>query len=139
MRRSVISATRLVLAISLSGVWQTVLADAVTVVEGIKILDGKRAEAVFYYENNWAHFRREAVEQELVDSFELIVAGPDNDEPVDILLITRFRDPEQYAGIEDAYERIMDGRELRLLNDTVPGEFRRSAFVVQQGDTKKAD
>lgn len=131
--------TYLLLALSLASLCPVAMADTVTVVEGVKILNNNRAEAVFYYQNNWAQFRRDAELQDAISSYELIIASPGSDETVDILLITRFDDADQYAGIEDAYEKIAGGRDLQLLNDVKPGDFRQNLFSIIQGDALTPD
>lgn len=133
-----------VLALLICALSQHAMADTVTVVEGIKILNDHRADAVFYYQNNWAYFRRKAEEQAAIDSYELIVSDPGDGKPgdeeaVDILLITRFESAEQYADIESAYERVMAGRDLELLSDLQPGEFRENVFVFTQGNKPAAN
>lgn len=115
------------------------MAETVTVVEGIKILGNHRAEAIFYYENNWARFRKEASDQTAIESYELIISDAGGQDPVDILLITRFDNADQFAGVEDTYERIMGDRELKLLNDVQPTDFRESVFFFTQGHTQTND
>ena len=109
--------------------------DAITVVEGIAVLDGRLDEAIFYYQNNWGYFRRQALERGYIESFDMVV-GDDRAESVDIVLITRFDSAEQYDTIEDRFEEIMGERELQLLNDVEPGDFRKNVFVVTNSGSR---
>ncbi|MEM7501600.1 MAG: hypothetical protein AAF417_06130 [Pseudomonadota bacterium] len=103
--------------------------DAIMVIEGIAVLDGRLDEAIFYYEHNWGYFRRQALERGYIESFDMVV-GDDLAESVDIVLITRFDSAAQYDAIEDRFEEIMSERELKLLNKVEPGDFRKNVFVV---------
>ncbi len=110
--------------------------DAVTVIEGVAVLDDHLDEAIFYYENNWGYFRRIALERGDIASFEMIV-GDDSSENVDIVLITRFASAAQYDAIEDRFQEVMHGRELKLLNSLEPGAFRKNVFVVTQSGARE--
>ena len=110
---------------------------AITVVEGVAVLDGRLDEAIFYYQNNWGYFRRQALERGYIDSFDMVV-GDDRAESVDIVLITRFESAAQYDAIEARFEEIMSERELKLLNDVEPGDFRKNVFVVTNSESRTA-
>ena len=105
-------------------------AEGVNVVEGIDVLAGLHDEAVYYYTNNWLVFRKAALEKGYIDAYEFIVDESGSGE-VDILLITRFASERQFQAIEQRYTELMSDRQLMLLNDVQPGEFRRSVFVVR--------
>ena len=110
--------------------------DTITVVEGIAVLDGRLDEAIFYYQNNWGYFRRQALERDYIESFDIVI-GDDRTESVDIVLITRFDSVEQHDAIEDRFEEIMSERELKLLNDVEPGDFRKNVFVVTNSGSRR--
>lgn len=103
--------------------------ESITIVEGVAVLEDRLSEAIFYYENNWGYFRRAAMARGYIESFEIVV-GDDRAEDVDIVLITRFESAAQYEAIESRFQEIMGERELELLNDLQPGEFRENVFVV---------
>lgn len=121
-------ATWLVLAcLALS---RTAYADAVTVVEGVEIVNGNREEAIFFYANNWQKFREEALRLGYLDSYELIVSDEGRDPKVEIVLVTRYANPEQYEESEPRFQKIIAARTLQLMNDLKPGEFRQNVFLL---------
>lgn len=74
----------------------------------VKIKDGKRDEAIYYYENNWRFYRAEAVKRGVIDSYELIDARSDASAAFDLILITRYRGEAQLANSEKAFEPIIN-------------------------------
>ena len=100
----------------------------ISVTEGIAVKNGHHKEAVFYYENNWLAFRKEALKLGYIDSYELIVSENDDDD-ADILLVTNFSSRAQFNAIEERYKNLTQGKELQLLNDIPPKEFRQSVFI----------
>ena len=111
----------------------------ISVVEGIAIKNGNRAEAIYYYENNWLSFRKEALELGYIDSYELIVSSNDSSDDAGIVLITHFESAAQFSEIEANFEKIMQHRQLQLLNDIEPGEFRENIFVVTGEGIRPSD
>ena len=102
------------------------LADVVTV-DFVKVLNGNKEEAVYFYENNWKKYRAVAVEKGVIDSYKLLVKESEKGD-TDILLITVFESEEQYERREENFAPIMQGSGdsgTALLSDTLPGEFRK--------------
>ena len=98
------------------------------VIEGVEIIDGNRAEAMYYYRNNWAKLRERAVKKGMIKSFELVETDKGGKGP-DIYLITRFANKKQFEKVEENFRQLIDtAGGLKLLNDKKPGEFRRSMF-----------
>ncbi len=100
-------------------------------IDFIKVKDGKRDEARYYYENNWRFYRAAAVKRGLIDSFEYIDTLAGNDAAFDIILITRYRGDEQYRNRETALEPII--KELTpkgpfLKGMSKPDEFRQVVY-----------
>jgi len=94
----------------------------------IKIKDGKRDEAIYYYENNWRFYRAEALKRGVIDSYELIDARTDAGSAFDLILITRYRGETQLANSEKAFEPII--KELTpngpfLKGTSKPDQFRQ--------------
>ncbi len=94
----------------------------------IKIKDGKRDEAIYYYENNWRFYRAEALKRGVIDSYELIDARSDAGSAFDLILITRYRGETQLANSEKAFEPII--KELTpngpfLKGTSKPDDFRQ--------------
>lgn len=104
----------------------------IAVTELVKIVNGKRDEAVFYYRNNWMKLRKEAVKRGYIESFELQLGDPKEEADFDIVLITRYADRAQYEASEPNFQKLI--KELLpigpvRLNEAVPDEFRKSAGV----------
>ena len=102
------------------------LADVVTV-DFVKVLNGNKEEAVYFYENNWKKYRNVAAEKGVINDYKLLVKDSEKGD-TDILLITVFESEEQYERREENFAPIMQGsRESgpALLNDKLPGEFRK--------------
>ncbi len=100
-------------------------------VDFVKVKDGKRDEARYYYENNWRFYRAEAVKRGVIDSFEYIDVTSGNDNAFDIILITRYRGEDQFKNREAAFAPIIkeltpNGPFLRL--NSKPDEFRMVVY-----------
>lgn len=100
-------------------------------IDFIKVKDGKRDEARYFYENNWRFYRDAAVKRGVIDSFEYIDVQSDTDASFDIILITRYRGEEQYRNREKAFEPII--KELTpngpfLKGTSKPDEFRQVVY-----------
>jgi len=98
----------------------------------VKFKDGKRDEALYYYENNWKIYRDAAVKRGVIDSYELVESKSENNSLFDLILITRYRGEEMYRNSEKNFEPIL--KELRpngpiLKSDLKPDEFRQSVFL----------
>ena len=101
------------------------LAEIVTV-DFVKILNGNKAEAVYYYENNWKQYRIKALDRGFISSFKLLVRTSD-DGNTDILLITGYADEAEYEAREENFAVVMQNPNRDgplLLNEKTPGEFR---------------
>ncbi len=101
-------------------------------IDFIKIKDGRRDDARYYYENNWRFFRDAAVKRGVVDSYEYIDAISAKDSAFDIILITRYRSEEQFRNSEKAFEPII--KELTpngpfLRGTSKPDDFREVVFA----------
>ncbi|QQS39926.1 MAG: TlpA family protein disulfide reductase [Acidobacteriota bacterium] len=104
----------------------------VAVTELVKIVNGKRDEAVFYYRNNWMKLREEAVKRGYIESYEMQVGDPREEGEFDIVLITRYRDKAQFDASEPNFQKLI--KELLpigpvRMNEAVPDEFRKSVGV----------
>ena len=104
--------------------------EMVTVFEAVKIKNDKRAEAIYYYENNWMALRKKAIKKGYIHSFEIIFSKADEKANFDIGLVTRFQNQSQYDKAEENFGELIKQRgELKLLNSLRPGEFRQGVFV----------
>jgi hypothetical protein len=98
----------------------------ISTLEFVEILNGKRAEALYYYQNNWVKLREKAVEKGYIDSYELLETEPEPENPVSLILITTYVGEDQFEKREDHFsELIKEKGGLDLLNDKNPGDFRK--------------
>lgn len=103
----------------------------VAVIDFVKIRDGKRAEALFFYENNWKVYRDIALQKGIIQSYELLTTTPDSAANFDLMLVTVYKDSTQWAMAEERFQGII--KEVRpagpkLLNDLKPAAFRQNVF-----------
>jgi len=104
----------------------------ISVIDFVRIKEGKRDEALFYYENNWKIYRDEAQKRGVIESYELVDARSDNNSTFDLMLITRYRGEDQLKNSEANFQPIL--KQLRpdgplLKNALKPNEFRENVFV----------
>lgn len=100
-------------------------------IDFVKVKDGKRDEARYYYENNWRFYRAEAVKRGVIDSFEYIDVTSGNDNAFDIILITRYRGEEQFERSEAAFAPIIKDLTPNgpfLKGNSKPDEFRKVVY-----------
>ena len=103
--------------------------DLFIVANFVKVIDGRRDEALYYYENNWKLYRDEAKKRGVIDSYELMAAASDKNADFDLILVTRYRGNDQFRNIEKNFEPIL--KQLRpngpiLKNSIKPEQFRRN-------------
>lgn len=103
----------------------------VIIMDFVKITAGKKAEAMYYYENNWKLYRDAAVKNKIIKSYELVEARPDSLNHFDLILITVYEDSVQHAKSEENFAPLL--KALRptgpvLLNEIKPNEFRKNVF-----------
>lgn len=104
----------------------------VTVMDFVKIKDGKTAEALFFYENNWKIYRDLAVKKKIIQSYELVKAQPDSLNNFDLILITVYKDSVQFIKSEENFRSILTALRPNgpvLLNSLKPADFRQNVFV----------
>lgn len=106
--------------------------DIYLTIDFVKIVEGRRAEAVYFYENNWKIYREEAIRRGVIDSFELVEASSEKAADFDLMLVTRYRGKDQHAASEKNFEPIL--KELRpsgpkLMSALKPEEFRKNVFL----------
>lgn len=104
----------------------------VTIMDFVKITEGKKDEAMFFYANNWKVYRDLAIQKNVIRSYELVEAAPDSLNNFNLILITVYKDSVQYAQSEENFRPIL--KELRpngplLLNGLKPNDFRKNVFV----------
>ena len=105
---------------------------SVIVMDFVKIKNGKKAEALFFYESNWKLYRDEAMKRNFIESYQLMEALPDSLNNFDLVLITVYKDSIQHQDSEKNFAPIL--KDLRpngpaLLNDLKPADFRQNVFM----------
>lgn len=104
----------------------------VTLMDFVKIKEGKTAEAMFFYENNWKAYRDMALKKNIIQSYEMVKARPDSLDNFDLILITVYKDSAQFAKSEENFRSILTALRPNgplLLNEVKPADFRQNLFV----------
>ena len=98
--------------------------ERVSTLEFVKIVGDNRAEAMYYYENNWKPLRELAVQRGYIESFQL-VENTGDDTSFDLVLVTNYSSHAQYDQHESRFDELMRTRgDVALLNDKQPDDFR---------------
>ena len=103
-------------------------------IDYVKIKDGRRDEALYFYENNWKLYRDEAIKRGVIHSYQMLESIPSTTAPFDIILITWYKNEDQHKNSEKNFEPIL--KELRpsgpkLKNGIGIDDFRQSLFVFR--------
>ena len=102
------------------------LDNRISTVEFVQILNNNKAEADYYYQNNWKILREMALQNAYIHSYELLETPFDETGPYHIVLITTYADETQYALREEHFEKLITEKgPLRLLNEKKPEVFRK--------------
>lgn len=103
--------------------------DKISTIDFVQIIDNNKEEAIFYYQKNWKVLREMALEKGYIDSFELLEMPADKDVSFEIMLITTYKNKEQYEKREAHFAEVIKLKGgLELLNDKKPNEFRKTLF-----------
>lgn len=95
----------------------------------VQIVNNNKKETVFYYENNWKVLRKMAIKKKYIHSYQLLETTPTNEAPFSFILITTYRNKQQFDKREKHFEELIKRKgKLKLLNSKKPGEFRKTLF-----------
>lgn len=128
MRKSILL---IALFIAVSSLSQAQGSKPVILMDFVKIKDGKKAEAMFFYENNWKLYREIALKKKIIHSYEIVEAAADSLNNFDLILITSYKDSVQYLKSEENFRPILAAARPNgplLLNDIKPADFRQNVF-----------
>jgi hypothetical protein len=103
----------------------------VSLMDFVKIKDGKKAEAIFFYEHNWKLYREIAIKKKIIQSYQLVEVAADSLNNFDLILITTYKDSAQYLKSEENFRPIlMEARPNGpvLMNEVKPADFRQNVF-----------
>ncbi len=95
----------------------------------VKILEGRKEEALFYFENNWKELRKKAVERGYIASFNLLVNEAADELGYDLVLSTTYANKEQYDLRESHFETLIEEHQdggILLKNEWQPADFRKT-------------
>ncbi len=107
----------------------------VSMIDYVQVLNKNKAEALFYYQNNWQQLRIKAIEKNYIESYQLLETLPTDKTPYTFMLITTYKNKEQYEASEEHFRVLIDASDgLKLLNNKKPNEFRK---VILHNDTVK--
>lgn len=81
--------------------------EVITTVQSVDVLPGMEVDARQYYEKGWTAARRIAVDRGVIAGYELLVARPSS-EDTEIVLITRYRDKQQFNDREKNFASIFE-------------------------------
>lgn len=103
--------------------------DRLTTIEFVEVVNNNKAEALFYFQNNWKVLRDKAIKKNYIHSYQLLETPASDDAPFQIMLVTTYQNKAQYDQREEHFqELIKESGSLKLLNNKKPVEFRKSLF-----------
>jgi hypothetical protein len=103
----------------------------VVLMDFVKIKEGKKAEALYFYQNNWKLYREIALKKKVIESYQLMEVAPDSLRNFDLILITSYRDSLQFLQSEENFRPIINETRPNgpvLLNHLKPADFRQNVF-----------
>ena len=104
----------------------------ITTIDFVQILNDNKAEATYYFQNNWKVLRDMAMEKGYIHSFQVLEVPLSEEEPFQLMFVTTYTNKVQYDLREDHFaELIKEKGELNLMNDKKPSEFRKSLFTKE--------
>ncbi|WP_179021265.1 hypothetical protein [Winogradskyella forsetii] len=105
----------------------------ITTIETVEILNGNKAEALYYFQNNWKPLRAQAEEKGYIQSYSILETSFSEATPFHFILVTTYANKAQYDNRENRFsELIKASGGLKLLNEKTPSEFRKSVFSVEK-------
>lgn len=103
--------------------------ERISTIDFVQILNENKAEAFYYYQNNWKALRNRALENDYIHSFQILETPFTEEEPFQLMLITTYANKEQYDLREDHFNALIrEAGALKLMNEKKPGEFRKTLF-----------
>jgi len=103
--------------------------ERISTLDFVQIVDDNRAEALYYYQNNWIELRKKAKKTGIIHSYQLLETQPAEDPSFHFILITTYGNKNQYELREDNFGELIDQRgDVSLMNEKQPGEFRKIIF-----------
>lgn len=105
-------------------------ANAIRIMDFVKIKPGREIKALYFYENNWKIYREKALEKGYISNYEMVRVKADEAVNFDFILMTEFPDAAALENVELNFQPIM--RELRPNGPVFYNELRQKDFVVSR-------
>ncbi|WP_298422287.1 hypothetical protein [uncultured Kordia sp.] len=103
--------------------------ERISTIDFVQIIDGNKAETIYYYEQNWKVLRQMALKKNYIASYEIMETTYSEEAPFHLMLITTYANKSQYEQREKHFEELIKEKgELELLNDKKPAVFRKNLF-----------
>lgn len=119
----------LLIVLSLNSIVYGQQDERISTIDFVQILNENKAEAYYYYQNNWKALRNRALENDYIHSFQILETPFTEEDPFQLMLITTYANKEQYDLREDHFRTlIQEAGALKLMNEKKPGEFRKTLF-----------
>lgn len=104
---------------------------SVVVMDFVRVKEGRSAEALFFYQNNWKLYRDEALRQGFITGYRIVETKTDSLAGFNLVLITEYADSLQQTNSEKNFEGIL--KQLRpngpvFLNELKPADFRENFY-----------
>lgn len=100
---------------------------SISSIDFVKIINNNEEEALFYYQNNWKVLRQMAYKRNYILSFELLKDIGEEQDSFNLLLITTYKNKEQFEKREEHFQELIKEKgSLKLLNEKKPAEFRQT-------------
>ena len=119
--------TLLLVAVVAAGHSQTV-----SVMDFVKVEEGRQAEAMYFYEQNWKMYRQLALKKGYITDYRIEKTQGDSAAPFNLILITEYKDSISHAKSEENFSDILKTTRPNgplLLNELKPADFRQPVFV----------
>ncbi len=101
----------------------------ISTLDFVQVLNNNKAEALYYYQNNWLELRKKAVEKGYIASFDFLETEPTPENPINFILITTYLEKDDFEKREENFAELIKERGgLQLLNEIKPEEFRKTLF-----------
>ncbi|MDO6428579.1 hypothetical protein Q4489_16320 [Thalassotalea sp. 1_MG-2023] len=121
--------TSVIFVVLLSLIGHSQAAQQISTIDFIKINQPYNKEALYFYENNWQVLREQAVKKGYIDSFMLIEVPATSKAAFHLMLMTTYRNKEQFELREKNFSQLMSGSTgPKLLNNVLPEQFRTMMF-----------
>lgn len=106
------------------------LANRISTIDFVEILDHNDDEVFYYYQNNWMLLRKKAQDKNYILSYQMLKTPPTSDSNFQIILITTYANKKLYDKREEHFSELINSNKngLKLLNDKKPTEFRKVVF-----------